>query len=55
MAPYSLTAVAVRGCIAEFGASWFGSEFAKASRLLRKLDRIEKLAGGTHRFGGRHD
>jgi hypothetical protein len=49
----SLTAIVARAASESSSALRFGSEFAKASRLLRKLDRIGKLAGGTHQFGGR--
>jgi hypothetical protein len=49
----SLTAIVARAASESSNVLRFGSEFAKASRLLRTLGRIEKLAGGTHQFGGR--
>jgi len=49
----SLTAIVVLAAPESSEALRFGLEFAKASRLLRTLGRIEKLAGCTHQFGGR--
>ena len=49
----SLTAIVVLAAPESSKALRFGLEFAKALRLLRRLDRIEKLAGCTHQFGGR--
>jgi hypothetical protein len=51
--PQSLNGRCGMGCTGEFKAFRFGLEFAGASPLLRTLDRIETLAGGTHQFGGR--